>query len=95
VIKGSGNDLVPASINLAKGDTTSYEYGMVAVLGIVTSATANYNNTVDGTIIPQGSPVTRDFVSREAEFYRPGFVAHQEQFHPDLRPALFHHAPRA
>jgi hypothetical protein len=69
VIKGSGNDLVPASINLAKGDTTSYEYGMVAVLGIVTSATANYNNTVDGTIIPQGSPVTRDFVSREAEFY--------------------------
>ena len=69
VIKGSGNDLVPASLGLAKGDTTSYEYGMVAVLGIVTSATANYNNTVDGTIIPQGSPVVRDFVNREAEFY--------------------------
>jgi len=69
VIKGSGNDLVPASINLSKGDTTSYEYGMAAVLGIVTSATANYNNTTDGTIIPQGSPVTRNFVSREAELY--------------------------
>ena len=69
VIKGSGNDLVPASLGLAKGDTTSYEYGMVAVLGIVTSATANYNNTTDGTIIPQGSPVVRDFVSREAELY--------------------------
>ena len=69
VIKGSGNDLVPASIGLAKGDTTSYEYGMVAVLGIVTSATANYNNTTDGTIIPQGAPVTRNFVSREAELY--------------------------
>jgi hypothetical protein len=69
VIKGSGSDLVPTSIGLAKGDTTSYEYGMVAVLGIVTSATANYNNTTDGTIIPQGSPVARNFVSREAEFY--------------------------
>ena len=69
VIKGSGNDLVPVSINLAKGDTTSYEYGMVAVLGIVTSATANYNNTTDGTIIPPGSPVVRDFVNREGEFY--------------------------
>ncbi|HXA51751.1 MAG TPA: carboxypeptidase regulatory-like domain-containing protein [Candidatus Acidoferrum sp.] len=69
VIKGSGNDLVPASINLLKGDTTSYEYGMVAVLGIVTSATANYNNTTDGTIIPQGAPVTRNFVSREGELY--------------------------
>ncbi|MBS1859373.1 MAG: carboxypeptidase regulatory-like domain-containing protein, partial [Acidobacteria bacterium] len=69
VIKGSGNDLVPASIGLAKGDTTSYEYGMVAVLGIVTSATANYNNTTDGTIIPAGSPVTRNFVSREGELY--------------------------
>jgi outer membrane receptor for ferrienterochelin and colicin len=69
VIKGSGNDLVPASIGLAKGDTTSYEYGMVAVLGIVTTATANYNNTTDGTIIPAGSPVTRNFVNREAELY--------------------------
>src|ERR1035437_9646112 len=69
VIKGSGNDLVPASIGLSKGDTTSYEYGMATVLGILTSATANYNNTTDGTIIPAGSPVTRNFVSREAELY--------------------------
>ena len=69
VIKGSGNDLVAASLGLAKGDTTSYEYGMVAVLGIVTSATANYNNTTAGTIIPQGSPVSRNFVNREGELY--------------------------
>ncbi len=69
VIKGSGNDLVPTSIGLSKGDTTSYEYAMAAVMGVVTSATANYNNTTDGTIIPQGSPVVRNFVSREAEFY--------------------------
>ena len=69
VIKGSGNDLIPAGLSLLKGDTTSYEYGMVAVLGIVTSATANYNNTTKGEIIPAGAPVVRNFVSREAELY--------------------------
>ncbi len=69
VIKGSGNDLVPSTLSLLKGDTTSYEYGMVAVMGVVTSATANYNNTTDGTIIPAGSPVARNFVSREAELF--------------------------
>lgn len=69
VIKGSGSDLVPAGLSLLPGDRTSYLYGMVAVVGVVTSATANYNNTTDGTIIPQGSPVLRDFVNREAELY--------------------------
>ena len=69
VIKGSGNDLIPAGLSLSKGDTTSYEYGMLAVVGIVTSATANYNNTVDGKIIPTGAPVLRNFVSRELEMY--------------------------
>jgi hypothetical protein len=69
VIKGSGNDLIPAGLSLLKGDTTSYEYGMVAVVGVVTSATANYNNTVEGKIIPPGSPVLRNFVNRELELY--------------------------
>jgi hypothetical protein len=69
VIKGSGNDLIPTGLSLSKGDTTSYEYGMLAVVGIVTSATANYNNTVDGKIIPSGSPVVRNFVNRELEVY--------------------------
>ena len=95
VIQGSGNDLVPASINLLKGDTTSYEYGMVAVLGIVTSATANYNNTTKGTIIPRGSPVTRNFVNREARIVRAGLLAHQAQLDPDLWPALLDHAAGA
>ena len=69
VIQGSGNDLVPASINLLKGDTTSYEYGMVAVMGVVTSATANYNNSTKGEIIPRGSPILRNYVNREGELY--------------------------
>src|SRR5260370_4885783 len=39
VIKGSGNDLLPASIGLAKSDTTSYAYGMATGRGIATSST--------------------------------------------------------
>jgi Carboxypeptidase regulatory-like domain len=69
VLNGSGRNLIPSSISLAAGDTTSYEYGMVAVMGILTSATANYNYKTDGSVIPQGSPVPRNFVNREAEFY--------------------------
>ena len=70
VIKGSGNDLIPAGLSLKSGDMTSYEYGMVAVLGIVTSATANYNNTSMATIIPPGAPVVRNFVNQSASSTR-------------------------
>jgi hypothetical protein len=69
VIKGSGNDLIPSGLSLKSGDVTSYEYATLAVLGILTSATMNYNNTVDGTIIPTGSPIVRNFASRELELY--------------------------
>jgi hypothetical protein len=69
VIKGSGNDLIPTGLSLKSGDVTTYEYATLAVLGIVTSATANYNNTVEGKIIPPGSPISRNFVSKELELY--------------------------
>lgn len=69
VIKGSGTDLIPSGLSLLKGDTTTFEYSMAAVMGVVTSATANYNNLVDGAIIPQGSPVRRNYVNRELEIY--------------------------
>jgi hypothetical protein len=69
VIKGSGTDLIPTGLSLLKGDTTTFEYAMAAVMGVVTSATANYNNLVDGTVIPQGAPVKRNFVNKELELY--------------------------
>ena len=69
MLSGSGNNLVPASLGLAKGDTTTYEYAMVAVLGILTQSTINYNYRTDGTVIPRGDPVLRNFVSREGELY--------------------------
>ena len=69
VIKGSGSDLIPSGLSLLKGDTTTYEYSVAAVMGVLTSATANYNNTTTGTIIPAGSPVTRNYVNHETELY--------------------------
>ncbi|HUI55004.1 MAG TPA: carboxypeptidase regulatory-like domain-containing protein [Bryobacteraceae bacterium] len=69
VLNGSGNDLIPSSISVASGDKTTYEYNVAALLGIVTSATGNYNYKTDGTVIPTGSPVFRNFVNREVELY--------------------------
>ena len=69
VINGSGADLVPASLGLSSGDTTSYEYAAVAVLGIITSGTGNYNYLTDGTTLPPGAPVARNFVNRETELF--------------------------
>jgi hypothetical protein len=68
-LKGSGNDLIPSSISLASGDKTTYEYAMTALLGLVSQATANYNNLVDGTLLPSGAPVVRNFVNTEGEMY--------------------------
>ncbi len=69
VLNGSGNDLVPASIGLSKGDTTSYEYATAALLGLITSATGNYNYKTNGSVIPSGQPVSRNFKNQEYEFY--------------------------
>ena len=69
VLNGSGADITPASLGVSTGDKTSYQYAMVALLGIVTSATGNYNYKTDGSVIPTGSPVTRNFVSKETEVY--------------------------
>jgi hypothetical protein len=69
VLSGSGADITPASLGVSAGDTTTYQYAMIAVLGIVTSATGNYNYTASGAVIPPGSPVVRNFVNRETEVY--------------------------
>ena len=69
VLNGSGNDLIPSSITVASGDKTTYEYNVAALLGIVTTATGNYNYKTNGGVIPTGSPVGRTFVNREGEFY--------------------------
>ncbi|MBZ5724793.1 MAG: carboxypeptidase regulatory-like domain-containing protein [Acidobacteriia bacterium] len=68
-ISGSGADITPASLGINKNDTTSYQYTMSALLGIIAQATGNYNYLTDGTVLPVGAPVTRNWVDHASELY--------------------------
>jgi len=68
-IKGNGTDLTPSSLNISRSDTTSYLYAMGALLGLETEGTANYNYKTDGSLLPVGAPVGRDFVNHEGDIY--------------------------
>jgi hypothetical protein len=67
-LTGSGNDLT-GNLSIASGDLQSFEYGMGALLGIQAQGTGKYNYLVDGTVIPPGAPVLRNFVNHEGEMY--------------------------
>ncbi len=67
-LTGSGNDLT-GNLSITSGDLQSFEYGMGALLGIQAQGTGRYNYQVDGTVIPPGSPVVRNFVNHEGEMY--------------------------
>ena len=64
---GTGKDLQPA--DLASSFRTNFTYAMAAMVGIQAQGTANYNNLVDGTVLPQGAPVLRTFANEEYEWY--------------------------
>ena len=68
-LTGSGNDLNPASLGVSNGFKQNYEYAMAAALGLESEGTADYNYLVNGTLLPSGSPVSRDFVNHEGEMY--------------------------
>ncbi len=67
-LTGSGNDLVGNTSVLA-GDLQSFQYAMGALLGIQAQGTGKFNYLVDGTVIPPGAPVLRNFVNHEGELY--------------------------
>ena len=64
---GTGKDLQPS--DLASSFRTNFTYAMAAMIGLQVQGTANYNNLVNGTILPNGAPVTRDFANEEYEWY--------------------------
>ena len=68
-IKGTGSDFTPSTLNIAKSDNTSYQYAMAALLGLESQGTADYNYKTDGSLIPVGAPVARDFVNHEGDLY--------------------------
>jgi hypothetical protein len=47
----------------------SYDYPLIALLGMVTEADASYNYLKDGSVLPQGAPVKRHFAFNGYEFY--------------------------
>ncbi len=68
-LTGSGNDLLPATLGVSSGFKQNYEYAMAAVLGLEAQGTADYNYQVNGTVLPFGAPVARNFANRETEMY--------------------------
>jgi Carboxypeptidase regulatory-like domain len=54
---------------VAAGFNTGYDYPFIALLGSVTQVNANYNYKTDGTVFPQGTPLSRHFAANSFEFY--------------------------
>ena len=68
-LQGTGSDITPASLNIQTGFVTSFDDAMMALLGIVSQGNANYNYKVDGSLIPAGAPVSRNYANEEYETY--------------------------
>jgi len=62
----------PTKIGLPKGDSSfanSYDFPMIALLGMVTEDDASYNYLKNGSVLAQGAPVTRHFAIDSYEMY--------------------------
>jgi hypothetical protein len=68
-LKGAGSDVTPSSLNLSSNDKMSYQYAIGDLLGIMPEGTANYNYMIDGTLLPTGALVHRNFANRELDAY--------------------------
>ena len=66
-LRGTGVDLQPGDLD--PRFRTAYGDAMIAVLGLLTEVTANYNYDIQGNVQPVGAPVTRDFRNEEYESY--------------------------
>jgi hypothetical protein len=68
-LKGAGADLTPSSLGVSSTDKQSYQYGIAALLGVLPQGTNNVNYLIDGTLLPTGALVNRDFANKEADGY--------------------------
>lgn len=64
----SGADLSAPFPNMT-GSITQFRWAMADVMGLVTQGNAQYNYLVDGTVLPEGTPVKRNFRNEEYELY--------------------------
>jgi hypothetical protein len=68
-LTGSGAQLNQPLTDIAAGARVAYRDAAMAVLGIVSQGNARYNYTKEGTALPVGAPVDRQFNSNEYELY--------------------------
>jgi hypothetical protein len=71
-IANTGTPLDPAANGYPAVDDSfanSYDFPMIALLGMVTEVDATYNYTKSGDVLPQGTAINRHFDAREYEFY--------------------------
>ena len=66
-LAGTGGVLKPS--DLSGGFSTSYRAAAVNLLGPVAFAQITYNYKLDGSVLPQGAPVSRKYVQNEYEIY--------------------------
>lgn len=66
-LRGTGADIQPA--DLATSFRTAYGDAAVAIMGIITQGRGRYNYNIDGSLIPTGTPVSRNFRNEEYEWY--------------------------
>lgn len=65
----SGADLSAPFVDLPSSQYTLFRYAMTDVMGLVTQGNAQYNYKVDGSVLPEGAPVLRNFKNQEYELY--------------------------
>src|SRR6202165_4602152 len=74
-IAGTGASLDPDAFtslaipNVSSSFSAAYDLGVSALTGMVPQVTAQYQETKDFTLLPQGAMVPRHFRSHEAEWY--------------------------
>ena len=66
---GSASPTEPHYPLVASSFATNYDYPLIALIGMVNNATANFNFTKSGTALPEGAPVTRRFAADSYEMY--------------------------
>lgn len=65
----SGADLNAPFTDMSPGFVASFRHAAAAVLGLVSQADAQYNYMTDGTVLPEGAPIQRNFNNNEYELF--------------------------
>jgi hypothetical protein len=68
-LESSGAGLTDPFPDLPSSQYTLFRWAMTDIMGLVTQGNAQYNYKVDGSVLPEGAPVQRNFKNQEFELY--------------------------